>query len=458
MQIEVLAVIATLALTIIIALILHFRTKTSRIRYIDDRSVLPYEAPYEVSVPQNPSPCKADKAVEPSDQPSRVLFGDPENPLIEIYLSSESAIQKEISEPLPLGQGLIDNLQPLLAQAPSMIANASHALGTSVILKFAPEAAKGLREGSLTLMKSLEGGVRAIATDSSGKTVAHGSLHFVSNTNPATIALAVWQVLAIVTAQKYLADISKRLAKIETAVEDIREWLENDRWAKIVSSIKYVSQLGERLSSQKITELETQTLLGALEDIERQASHTCEAVRGQLQMLHRRYENLNLHGIKLRKNTKEAESLINEYQHQTKTFLAAAFLRGHTVQLRAAMPTSRSLALDRVNCVLDDVKECSENMATFERLVERRLPELKGRFSTSKTEKDCRSHVSNHLKKTILSSQSMCAELSDSAQLVADQLQLEMIIEKSPVLLAVSVDNTGTINKVHRLRDANLKS
>jgi hypothetical protein len=65
---------------------------------------------------------------------------------------------------------------------------------------------------------------------------------------------------------------------METAVQDIREWLENDRWSKLVSDIKYVNRFANRLSNQDITELDVQLLLSELESVERQTSQVCEAV------------------------------------------------------------------------------------------------------------------------------------------------------------------------------------
>lgn len=77
--------------------------------------------------------------------------------------------------------------------------------------------------------------VRAMAVDSSGKIVAHGTLVSAAALNPAAAALAVWQVMAMVTAQHYLHDIQQRLARIETGISDIKQWLEahdttSQRW------------------------------------------------------------------------------------------------------------------------------------------------------------------------------------------------------------------------------------
>jgi len=390
---------------------------------------------------------RTDKAPEPA----MVVIGNPSHPIVKLFLA-DGTVTRNAGDDLPVGQGLIDGLQPLLAQAPTLVKNAVHAMGTSIVMRFAPEAAKGLSDGSLTLMRSLEGGFRATAVDSGNKIVAQGSLKIVSNANPAFLAIAVWQVLAIITAQKYLSDINKKLSRINTAVEDIKEWLENDRWSRLVSDIKYVTRVANRLNNQDVTELDIHVVLSELESIERQTSQVCEAIRGQFRSLSGKYERLNLDGIGLHDHTQEAKKVIDEYNRQTRTFLAATFLRGNAAQIRAALPTNRSLALDRVNCVRDDVQECHDGLAAFERLVERRLPELKGTFSFSDTDEKCRNQVREHLEAFLKETRLMCVELRDTAQDVTDKLHFELKNARFPVLLAVSVDEKGTISRVQRLR------
>jgi len=60
-------------------------------------------------------------------------------------------------------------------------------------------------------MESLDGGIRAIAVDGKNVIQGAGSLNLATGIKLTASVMAVWQVLAIVTAQAFLIDINKQL-------------------------------------------------------------------------------------------------------------------------------------------------------------------------------------------------------------------------------------------------------
>jgi hypothetical protein len=172
-----------------------------------------------------------------------------------------------------------------------------------------------------------------------------------------------------------------------------------------------------------------------------------------LQTFAGKYQKLSLSGIGLEENAKAAKIVINEYQLHATKYLAAAYLRGYAAQVRTALPISRSLALDRVNQVLGDLKACEENMTNFKGVVKGRLAEVRGCFSKKNTDLVHRVMLDKHLEKTLQESESMCDEIVAKLDVVADRLQREVEDRKSALVLGISVDATGTVSKVKRLPD-----
>jgi hypothetical protein len=198
-----------------------------------------------------------------------ILGNDKVNSLVEISIAKGIDFSSTADDTLSLGQGVIDHLQPLLAHANSLITSAANVKGTFIVVRFAPEIAHGLRNGSLHLMRSLEGGFRLTAVDSTHEIAGHGSIITESHVNLTMVATGIWSILAILTAQKYLLDIGRRLAKIEASVNDIKDWLETDRSAWLVSDLTHVDRWANCLLSQDLSELDVSVIACELESIER---------------------------------------------------------------------------------------------------------------------------------------------------------------------------------------------
>lgn len=80
-----------------------------------------------------------------------------------------------------------------------------------------------------------------MARDAQGRIVEHGRLVQAGMSPVAGVAI-VWQILAIITAQKFLSDINKRLANIESAINEIKGMIDLQEWSKIEGAYKYLAE------------------------------------------------------------------------------------------------------------------------------------------------------------------------------------------------------------------------
>ena len=105
---------------------------------------------------------------------------------------------------------------------------------------------KGLFDEQYKLMQSSEG-LRAIATDKFGKIVEQGVLSPDKIIGSIIVVTSMWQIMAMITAQKFLSEINKRLTSIEDKVKDIFDFLKAQERGQINGNRQYVAEIENRL-------------------------------------------------------------------------------------------------------------------------------------------------------------------------------------------------------------------
>lgn len=144
-------------------------------------------------------------------------------------------------------------------------------------VKFSSKVMRGLNDGSYSLMKS-GGTLRAVAVDKNGKIVAQGMITgdaFASTI--AGVSLA-WEILAWITAQKYLSDISTRLVNIQGAIQSMRGWIKDHQDGVFEGNFRYLNELLRNLSILK-TAPQVNHIKGELEKIYRESLQSIEGNR-----------------------------------------------------------------------------------------------------------------------------------------------------------------------------------
>lgn len=330
-------------------------------------------------------------------------------------------------------------VQPLLQQLPASVAAGSAASGTYV-LRFSPETTRMLHEGSASLMKAVNGsGDRAIAVAKDGIR-EHGTL---TRQGPvkALGALAIWQVLSIVTAQRYLASIDEKLAKLSTAVEGIRTWLEEDRHGRLVASIEWMQDWATRARDGALHEIDIIAVDSQLERIEVECRQDINRANSLLAGCTARLGQLRLTGAGLMSHHRNAAELVGEAERQIGVALTANFVRAASAQLRAGLPLDSRVARDRLASVSRDLRRQSEAIDDLHKLVLARHRELRGRFSFRSTDRRLQRQFLDQTKATAARGCALAEEVSALAESFGRVLASELDKPDHGTVLALRVVN-----------------
>lgn len=196
-------------------------------------------------------------------EPVAVRFGeDLENPLfeVEIYKKNTDAKGKPVRNPGQLGF-----LEPVLQRLPDLLRLGSESMGLVYRVKFSPEITKGLLNGTLKLM----GGTKAVAVSATGSQLTKGTADVISAAgNPVTLGLLAWQIAAVVTAQRFLAEIDDKLREIEHGLEGIQHLLKDTMKNTLSANIVQLRDISIRLQNGKVTESELQAIYSFLIKVE----------------------------------------------------------------------------------------------------------------------------------------------------------------------------------------------
>ncbi len=325
----------------------------------------------------------------------------------------------------------------------------AHTTSNSYVLKFEPEIARALAEGRLEMMKSRLGGIRASAIDA--KNTIRGNASLVRQVSPAMLAVAAWQVLAVVTAQKFLSEINTRLASIEKSVGDIKVFLDTERWGKLNGSLRYLRVVAQHLDAQDFTDADTASLAHQLESIDRESAQIMEALHLQMERPASELQRQKLAGMGLEINSAAARSLVDDFAGQARCFLVAAHVRCVAAQMRCALPMSRSLAVARVADVREQLARHQLRIDAFHALVEKRAPELKGVFTFYETDDAHRKQLRERVGWTTATLGSDLADLFRGASQVEQVVAQQAADADKPLALVVTLDDEGKIKQVQKI-------
>lgn len=121
--------------------------------------------------------------------------------------------------------------------------------GRTVELVFKPEIQPGLKDDSLTMMKTTVGETLADAVHASGKNVNKiaGKGRIFEAGRLKQLATDSFKLMSLMVAQAHLADINKNLTDIKSSVDLLHKRLEAYQLAKIEVRILYLESIVEKL-------------------------------------------------------------------------------------------------------------------------------------------------------------------------------------------------------------------
>lgn len=312
---------------------------------------------------------------EVDSKPNKIILGEINDPWGEIVRYQKTEIDGY--EEIHLDKKSLIGFSSWFQQAPNLAQSGVQMALNTYTLSFKPEIAKGIADGSLKIMESLDGGIRAIAVDGNNVMRGTGSLNLATGAKLTASIMAVWQILAVVTAQVFLIDINKQLAIINKEIGDLKNFLEHQQYAMLIGNLKYIQNISDTLSSQSFENLEFGAFLNQLEHIERECNQIMVALELQMKTV---YVDFEKQPLKAKFSAQEylvaSKKLITNYEKQAQNYLIAASVKGLAAQTRCAIPSNRNLALTRLSTLQTELSTWNESQQKFYQLVSERLPEL----------------------------------------------------------------------------------
>ncbi|TNV54739.1 hypothetical protein FH620_32635 [Corallococcus exiguus] len=352
-------------------------------------------------------------------------------------------------EEMVINRALRDGVEGLLHGAPALASSAGQMLTNNYTLRFTAEASKGLVDGSLKMMPSKLGGIRANVINEKGRVVSQASLDAVSKAGAVT--LAVWQGLAIITAQKFLADIDKRLASIERGISDLKEWLEQERLGGLQGSLTYLKQLAEAVHRSDLTEADIFAFAGQIESIEREAQQTMASLEPPLDQYFVEAQRMNLTGRGLKEHSAAAQGQALVFERRAKEFHLAAFVRGAAIQVRSALPLTQEVARLRLDGLGADLQRQAERQQDFLQLLSRRVPELQGAWSWDSTDAEHQQALRGLLNQVERNLSESTSLVNEAVRTLKERFGEELKQGSEPLELVATLDGTGALVRLERV-------
>ncbi len=164
--------------------------------------------------------------------------------LMSLSALSEAALPDAIRNATkldPKGFGRV--LEPIMQVAPSM-ATAAMANGRRLMEVAVNGPLIGAADGN---------GMRAISMGPNG-IAEHARLYNPSALQGVASAAAVWQLASVIVAQKHLADINATLQRVESKIEGIQSFMEEQRLAVVRGVVSYLQDAKEAIENGEFLE------------------------------------------------------------------------------------------------------------------------------------------------------------------------------------------------------------
>ena len=231
-------------------------------------------------------------------------------------------------------------------------------------LTFSSSATAGLADGTLAQVAA-DGGLHSWVVDSgSKKIVEHGVLNPATFTKSVAVAGAGWQIMAAITAQKYLADMSRQLAAIQSEVEAVRRQLEEDREGKLLGNLQYLKAHAAAISGKLMTAQDASTVSHQLESIQRESSQLSEAIKRGIQnhIAGLVAIKLEYHSAKdLKQKSKDAFlKWAASHDRYSRGIFAALLCRIVAVEQALILDPNSVLASAHIRPLLDEIDNCEK--------------------------------------------------------------------------------------------------
>jgi hypothetical protein len=347
----------------------------------------------------------------------------------------------------PVARGL-----KLLFDSVGIASLARGAASQTYVLEFGPAVAEQLSQGSAVLAHALDGAVRPLAKDvATGQIVGQGVLTPASHVNRALAAAAVWQIAAMVIAQKYLADIDTKLTRISEQLDLVHEKLDQQNRSRLQASLEKLGDYAAVLATGSFTELDTHSYDSQIEGIDRECLCIVHDLRASMLRASKAMrEHKGGWAFDPARAAGELGTRLNEFESAVEPYLLALFVRTLGAQVKCSLPVAPHLAqltLKRVRQALDLVTDEQEAFYAAAREaainVEGGLP---GWNKAGKHRTELMKRVDESLKRVTALADDLRRVVTCVEEGISDRAQAA-----APPALTVGVGPGGTIVRVARV-------
>jgi hypothetical protein len=324
---------------------------------------------------------------------SYICFGNRLSSSVQISLTKLKTL--DALEPINLPPAAKSHVSDLLLEAAEL-----YGIGSGIRrfeLHFSAEVTRQLRNGQLELMKSSLG-TKAIAIDPKDHRILEiGSIG--SNINPLAAVAFAWEIMAFITAQKFLADINQRLAFLATEVSELRHFLYDENESEIFSNYDYLRQVTSAIASGNLAFEDIIVIGTQLEDIERQSSRSVHlALRGAKRRLDELRDRHDKNWGNLDEFVGYARDESTKFSQWGRLNLLALATRTVATYLRVVLPLNKDIARNRLLHLQDDLGQYRQLQQDFRIKLTNTTESMDSLFRFSETIEASKATAKKHIE------------------------------------------------------------
>jgi len=369
--------------------------------------------------------------------PTKLVIGSDVNlPLVEIQrynMPKGTHLEK-----LNLPEESISNISSIMQQAPNFLANAAIGSGECYVITFT--------ENYHHLMRGADNTCKAMAIGQDGKIKEIGNVQNWMR-GPA-LAFMTWQIAALVTGQKFLADINKRLAQIGKGLSEIKEFMENERIGRLEGNYDYLRGICERIYNGNISQIDYYAWNNQVESIDREC---CQIISHLKKDIEKGSNNIYDANEKLpwtKKGLHERADIIAknvaEYIGHNRSLLLALQVKMEVLLLRVFLTGDKHDLPRRIEKINNDLPESFLDVNDLEEAINN----LKGRLTFGETDIECQRDLKDKIEERFQALEDRRDYMDEMIQKV--QIQSAEREFEEPMQLIVFLNRHGHVKEIAR--------
>jgi hypothetical protein len=400
------------------------------------------------------TPVQGAKPQKIDDHPTSIALGPQDAPYVQVSRALRRPDCR--TEELPVPSAVRQELQSWLQHVPRLASSSGLFAANRYVVSFSPEVTRALSNGSMELMRSSQDGYYAIAVTADGRRIVQTGMIQKTGFPVAAIPGLLWQAAAVVTAQRFLADINKQLGEIGEAVEHIKRYLQAERAGTVEAAFDRLTEVIAALNSGKWDLDDARRWVDMLDAIDLECSKIVKAGLAQKQDFLQKATVLDIGKCRVKKKAVEqAVQNADDFATHFRTCTSALYVRAVTANVRAALPVGRTVLAARLASCARDSRAIREiNDQHFELRSKRILDTMSDKkliFSREKTKKQAQTRIekaSNTARHRIRAELDEVDRIIDTTE--SSRVSVDAIFEKG-LTLELEVGKDQSVQRVYRV-------